>query len=147
MRGLALSLNPFRFALCPGLPQNRRMQIRIAIVILSYALITAQAIEPWKTLKLWPGKAPGEKGDIGPEAPKQQRPGQKKVIRLGNVSVPTLSVFKPKQPNGAAVMICPGGGYSILAWDLEGTEIAEWLNGIGVTAIVLKYRVPRRKNG
>jgi acetyl esterase/lipase len=68
------------------------------------------------------------------------------VIRLGNVSVPTFSVFKPKQPNGAAVMICPGGGYSILAWDLEGTEVAEWLNGIGVTAIVVKYRVPRRKN-
>jgi acetyl esterase/lipase len=122
------------------------MQIRIAIVILSCALISAEAIEPWKTLKLWPGKAPGEKGDIGLEAPKQHRPGQKKVIRLGNVSVPTFSVFKPKQPNGAAVMICPGGGYSILAWDLEGTEVAEWLNGIGVTAIVVKYRVPRRKN-
>ena len=104
------------------------MQIRIAIVILSYALISAQAIEPWKTLKLWPGKAPGETGDIGPEAPKQHRPGQKRVVRLGNVSVPTLSVFKPKQPNGAAVMVCPGGGYSILAWDLEGTEVAEWLN-------------------
>ena len=50
------------------------------------------------------------------------------------------------KPNGAAVVICPGGGYSILAWDLEGTEVAQWLNGIGVTALVLKYRVPRRKN-
>ena len=122
------------------------MQIRLAIVVLAFGMISAQAIEPWKTLKLWPEKAPGEKGDIGLEAPKQHRPGQKKVIRLGNVSVPTFSVFKPKQPNGAAVMICPGGGYSILAWDLEGTEVAEWLNGIGVTAIVVKYRVPRRKN-
>ena len=122
------------------------MQIRLAIMILAFGMISAQAIEPWKTLKLWPGKAPGEKDDIGLEAPKQHRPGQKKVIRLGNVSVPTFSVFKPKQPNGAAVMICPGGGYSILAWDLEGTEVAEWLNGIGVTAIVVKYRVPRRKN-
>ena len=57
-----------------------------------------------------------------------------------------LSVFKPTNPNGTAVVICPGGGYNILAWDLEGTEVAEWLNGIGVTAIVLKYRVPRRKD-
>ena len=102
------------------------MQIRLAIVILAFGMISAQAIEPWKTLKLWPGKAPGEKDDIGLEGPRPHRPGQKKVIRLGNVSVPTLSVFKPKQPNGAAVMICPGGGYSILAWDLEGAEVAEW---------------------
>ena len=122
------------------------MQIRLAMMMLAFGTTSVQAIESWKTLNLWPGKAPGEKDDIGLEGPRQQRPGQKKVIRLGNVSVPTLSVFKPKQPNGAAVMICPGGGYSILAWDLEGTEIAEWLNGIGVTAIVLKYRVPRRKN-
>ena len=98
-------------------------------------------------MKLWPGKAPGEKGDIGPEGPKPDRPGQKKkIIRLANVSVPTLSVYNPKKPNGAAVVICPGGGYSILAMDLEGTEVAQWLNGIGVTAIVVKYRVPRRKD-
>lgn len=108
--------------------------------------LTATAIEPWKTIKLWPGKAPGEQDDIGPEGERPQRPGQRKVIRIQNVSVPTLSVFKPKQPNGTAVVICPGGGYTILAWDLEGTEVAEWLNRIGVTAIVVKYRVPRRKN-
>ena len=122
------------------------MQIRLAIVILAFGMISAQAIEPWKTLKLWPGKAPGEKDDIGLEGPRPQRPGQKKVIRLGNVSVPTLTVFKPKQPNGAAVVICPGGGYSILAWDLEGTEVAEWLDKLNVTAILVKYRVPRRKD-
>ena len=122
------------------------MQIRLAIVILAFGMISAQAIEPWKTLKLWPGKAPGEKDDIGLEGPRPHRPGQKKVIRLGNVSVPTLTVFKPKQPNGAAVVICPGGGYSILAWDLEGTEVAEWLDKLNVTAILVKYRVPRRKD-
>ena len=47
--------------------------------------------------------------------------------------------------NGSAVVVCPGGGYSILAWDLEGTEVAEWLNSVGVTAVVLKYRVPTRQ--
>ena len=146
MRRLALSHNPFRFDFCPGLSQVCRMQIRLAIVILAFGMISAQAIEPWKTLKLWPGKAPGEKDDIGLEGPRPHRPGQKKVIRLGNVSVPTLTVFKPKQPNGAAVVICPGGGYSILAWDLEGTEVAEWLDKLNVTAILVKYRVPRRKD-
>ena len=123
------------------------MQTRLAILFLACAVFDVQAMEPWKTLKLWPGKAPGEKGDIGPEAPKPYRPGQKKkIIRLANVSEPTLSVYNPKNPNGAAGVICPGGGYSILAMDLEGIEVAEWLNGVGITAIVLKYRVPRRKD-
>jgi acetyl esterase/lipase len=66
------------------------------------------------------------------------------VIRLGNVTHPTLSVYRPKHPNrsAAAVIVCPGGGHHILAWDLEGTEVAEWLNELGITAVVLKYRVP-----
>ena len=122
------------------------MPTHLILTLLLGSVLSTQAIEPWKTLKLWPKNAPGEQGDIGPEAPRPVRPGQKKVIRIGNVSVPTLSIFKPMKPNGAAVVICPGGGYSILAWDLEGTEVAQWLNGIGVTALVLKYRVPRRKN-
>jgi acetyl esterase/lipase len=111
--------------------------------------ILVHALEPTKTIELWPGDAPGEvKGEVGEEAPKPNRPGSKKIIRLGNVSKPTLSVFPaPKdKANGAAVLVCPGGGYSILAYDLEGTEVCEWLNSIGVTGILLKYRVPRRKN-
>ena len=59
---------------------------------------------------------------------------------------PTLTLFRPAKDKdtGAAVVIAPGGGYNILAWDLEGEEVAAWLNSIGVTGIVLKYRVPRR---
>src|SRR5262249_54892297 len=61
-------------------------------------------------------------------------------------SKPTLTIFRPakEKDTGASVVICPGGGYHILAWDLEGEEVAGWLNSIGVTGIVLKYRVPRR---
>lgn len=72
--------------------------------------------------------------------------GGRRLIRLGNVSTPTLHVFRPEKSKdtGAAVIIAPGGGYHILAWDLEGEEVAEWLAGIGVTGVVLKYRVPRR---
>jgi acetyl esterase/lipase len=66
----------------------------------------------------------------------------KAVIRLGDITNPSIKIFKPKVPNGTAVVVCPGGGYYILAMDLEGTEICEWFNSIGVTAILLKYRVP-----
>src|ERR1700759_4800730 len=100
---------------------------------------------------LWPGEVPGEKGDIGEEKD-QSKPNQglgsgKSVIRLVNVSKPTLTVYKPPQDKdtGASVLVCPGGGYGILAYDLEGTEVCEWLNSIGVTGVLLKYRVPARK--
>jgi acetyl esterase/lipase len=67
----------------------------------------------------------------------------KPLIRLGNVSVPTLTLYKPRGKNtGAAVVVFPGGGYSILAIDLEGTEVCDWLNSAGVTCLLLKYRVP-----
>jgi acetyl esterase/lipase len=103
-----------------------------------------------KPVTLWPGVAPGDKGDIGPEhdSTKHNPKGEpsKEVIRLANVSKPTITVFSPPkdQNTGAAVVVCPGGGYAILAYDLEGTEICHWLNSIGVTGVLLKYRVPAR---
>jgi len=98
-------------------------------------------------LKVWPAAAPGEKGDIGPEQFQPPRSEPRPVQRLTNVSQPTLTVYRPSAGDtGTAVIICPGGGYSILALDLEGTEVASWLNSIGVTAVVLKYRVPARKD-
>ncbi|HMF18262.1 MAG TPA: alpha/beta hydrolase [Gemmataceae bacterium] len=98
------------------------------------------------TLDVWPGIAPGETGKIGPEKILDDKPGQRKVKRIANVSRPTITIYRPAKDKdtGAAVLIAPGGGYSILAWDLEGTEVADWLNSIGVTGIVLKYRVPKR---
>lgn len=102
-------------------------------------------------IELWPGVAPGEKGDIGPERdttkPDSKVPPEKYVTRIGNVSKPTLTLFAPSadKANGASVVVCPGGGYSILAYDLEGTEICKWLNSVGVTGVLLKYRVPSRK--
>ncbi len=104
------------------------------------------AVEP-QVLDVWPaGKVPGEPSGIGEEHEQEQRPNEKTVRRIGNVTHPTISVFSPpaEKNSGAAVLIAPGGGYHILAWDLEGTEVAQWLNSIGVTGIVLKYRVPRR---
>ncbi|TFZ44076.1 alpha/beta hydrolase [Stenotrophomonas maltophilia] len=64
-------------------------------------------------------------------------------MMLQNVAVPTLTVFPPKGPaNGTAVMVVPGGGYRVLAMDLEGSEICDWLTGQGITCALLKYRVP-----
>lgn len=99
------------------------------------------------TVAVWPGQAPGEKGEIGPEKVTQGKPGEARpVTRITNVARPTLTIFRPAKAKdtGAAVVIAPGGGYNILAWDLEGEEVARWLNSVGVTGIVLKYRVPRR---
>lgn len=108
---------------------------------------------PDRTLDLWPGPPPGETRALPPESD-QTRPTDKLVagrplIRMGNVSTPQLAVFRPEPrlDTGTAVVICPGGGFNILAYDLEGTEVADWLNGLGVTGIVLKYRVPARDPG
>jgi acetyl esterase/lipase len=100
------------------------------------------------TLDVWPGKVPGETGEVGPEKILEDKPGERKVKRITNVTKPTITVYRPQKEKdtGTAVLICPGGGYNILAWDLEGEEVASWLNSIGVTGIVLKYRVPRRKD-
>lgn len=97
-------------------------------------------------INVWPGNPPGETKDIPEEGVLPDRPGQRKVQRITNVSKPTLTIYRPakEKDTGAAVLICPGGGYHILAWDLEGVEVAKWLNSIGVTGVVLKYRVPRR---
>ena len=100
---------------------------------------------------LWPGKAPGETRELPAEQdltkPTEGLIAGRRLIRLGNVSEPTLEVYRPPAAtrNGAAVLVCPGGGYHILAMDLEGTEVCEWLNSIGVTGVLLKYRVPRRE--
>lgn len=104
-----------------------------------------------ESILLWPGEAPGEKGNIGEEHDSTKYdpniPREKQVIRLTNVTKPSITLFKapPDKDTGAAVIVCPGGGYHILAWDLEGTEICEWLNSIGVTGVLLKYRVPGRE--
>ncbi|HSI10440.1 MAG TPA: alpha/beta hydrolase [Chthoniobacter sp.] len=130
----------------PSLP--RISSLIFAAFVFCTPLLRADSTPP--VINLWPDTAPGEKGDIGEEKditkPTDGKPGGKSVIRLGNVSKPTITVYAPPadKANGTAVVVCPGGGYGILALDLEGTEICEWLNSIGVTGVLLKYRVPKR---
>lgn len=119
----------------------------VLLTLLTYCLPTAAADGPI-TLNVWPNRPPGEDRKLPPEADQTKESDKliagRRIIKLGNVSIPQISVYRPApgQANGAAVVICPGGGHYILAMDLEGTEVAEWLTSIGVTAIVLKYRVP-----
>ena len=72
--------------------------------------------------------------------------GDATVLRVTNVSEPTITIYPAPEEHatGTAMIVCPGGGYQILAYDLEGTEICDWLSEIGITAVLLKYRVPRR---
>src|ERR1044072_5846875 len=120
----------------------------LSLVVVGWAL-NASAAEP-VVLNLWPGKPPGEMKELPPEADTTKDTDRliagRRIIKLGNVSTPQLAIYRaPKEKDtGASVIICPGGGHNILAYDLEGTEVAEWLNAIGVTGIVLKYRVPFR---
>lgn len=117
----------------------------LALLLLFASASFADDPKPTVTLDLWPGKAPGEVKDLPPEAYQPMKAGQLDVKRLGNVSKPQIAVYVPEKPNGACVVIAPGGGYSILAIEHEGTDVATWLNKLGVTAVVLKYRVPRRE--
>jgi acetyl esterase/lipase len=96
---------------------------------------------------LWPKGAPGPNTTTGPEGETSTAASPlvagRWVARVGNVSVPTLTVYEPKgASNGAGVVVFPGGAYKILAMDLEGTEVCEWLTARGVACFLLKYRVP-----
>ena len=96
---------------------------------------------------LWPGKVPGELKEKQP--PVIDTSKNDKILRFDEVTNPAIEVFLPDKAikSGSAVIVCPGGGYNILAYDLEGTEIAGWLNKLGFTAFVLQYRIPDKKGG
>ena len=130
-------IRPLIFALC---------------VACAFGSLSAQkpAWQPARGLSetpIWPGVVPDAAPSAGPEidttTSKDQLIAGKPLIRLGNVSIPTMTVYPPKGKNtGAAMVVFPGGGYRILAIDLEGTEVCDWLTSSGVTCILLKYRVP-----
>src|SRR3954468_14747006 len=105
---------------------------------------------PLTTVDVWPaGKMPGK----GSERPEGEWTGRKPdgFHRITDVSRPTLAVFPaPRAPGAAAapaMVVCPGGGYSYVVIDKEGSEIAAWLNAAGISAVVLKYRVPGNREG
>jgi acetyl esterase/lipase len=120
-------------------------------IIISFLLITMTCFESFSQKKdlfyLWPGTVPGEiKEKNNPVTAASENDN---ILRLSEVTDPAVEIFLPDKSvkNGAAVIVCPGGGYHILAYDLEGTEVAAWLNKNGYAAFVLQYRVPDNKAG
>ena len=106
-----------------------------------------------QVLELWPGKVPDEPGNVGPEKVHMSKILDRKQVEvteatrlLTSVTRPTLTIYRPakEKDTGTVVLICPGGGYWDLYWQLEGEEVADWLNSLGVTGVIVKYRVPRR---
>jgi acetyl esterase/lipase len=104
-----------------------------------------QAPQNLTQIPIWPGKAPDMPKTPGPAESMSQVskvPGRH-YVSVSDVSVPTMTIFKPKENSaGAAIIVFPGGGFRILAMDIEGTEICDWVTSKGITCVLLKYRVP-----
>jgi acetyl esterase/lipase len=116
------------------------MRLRLALVFLAAVITNAQTILP-----LWSDRAAaGSTGEKDTTTSKDQLIAGKRVERLTGVANPTITLYPAPATNnsGAAIVVFPGGGYRILALDLEGTEVCTWLNSIGITCVLLKYRVP-----
>jgi acetyl esterase/lipase len=127
-----------------------RLSITVCLLWVCLVCGSATAEDP-QVETLWPSTPPGPPALVQGDEQDMTKPEDrliagKRIIKLGNVSTPQMHVYLPakEKANGGAVVICPGGGFSILAWDLEGTEVAQWLNSLGFAAIVVKYRVPTR---
>ena len=123
-----------------------------ALFIFLTVACSTTAAEPL-VVGIWPGKVPDESGGIGPERIRMSPKLEKKEVEvteptrmITDVTKPTITIYQAakNKNSGTAMIICPGGGYWNLYWELEGEEVAQWLNSIGVTGIILKYRVPRR---
>lgn len=108
---------------------------------LATVAVPAAAAEP-VVLDLWPAGPPTAPADDIGEERELERDQPDGVVRLTGISRPQITVYPSENPNGAAVLVCPGGGYQILAYEHEGSQVCEFLVEHGVTAILLKYRVP-----
>jgi acetyl esterase/lipase len=123
--------------------QLTRVFLCTAFTLASFAQTTQHV-----TLPLWPQGTPepwhveGQERDV--TKPTEGTPGGRRVTRISDVSQPSLTVYSPKDATGVtpAVLVFPGGGYRILAYDLEGTEVCDWLNSLSMICVLVKYRVP-----
>ncbi|HXX28538.1 MAG TPA: alpha/beta hydrolase [Terriglobales bacterium] len=130
---------------------KRKTLIVALCVVLGFGGLSAQT-PAWQPssghtqVPIWPGAVPDAGPIAGPEVAateKESLVAGSPWVAVGKVSRPTMTVYFPKGRNtGTAVVVFPGGGYWILAIDLEGTEVCDWLTSRGITCVLLKYRVP-----
>src|SRR2546423_1807405 len=116
-----------------------------ATCCLVYSCVAGEA----PVVSLWLGTPPDESGEMRPERERMSPGGPltktevtESTRMITDVFQPSLTIYRPPadKQTGTAMIICPGGGYWNLYWRVEGEEVAEWLNSIGVTGIILKYR-------
>lgn len=119
-----------------------RVLATAAAVLFAWGVAAAEGPAGPTVVPLWPGPPPGEVRARGPEHPVEGRP--RPFTQYTDIARPELHVVAPPagKGNGTAVLVCPGGGLQRLAWEHEGLEVARWLNSLGCTAALLKYRVP-----
>src|SRR5438477_1624486 len=111
---------------------------------LSFCVLTVRAAEP-VTMKLWPDGPPSPLPAKSEATAKLiESYGGVTATRLSDITEPTITVYQPEKPNGTCVIVAPGGGFMFLSWSFEGTQVCEWLNTLGVAAVLLKYRTPTR---
>jgi len=117
---------------------------KIAISVALCGAFVGESVAGNNTYPVWPeGKIPLFK-DVGPETVK---PTTDDIVRYTNVSTPTITFVKATSEDPTpAVLVCPGGGYSHLAWSHEGIETAQWFKKKGVSAFILKYRCPKQRD-
>ena len=142
---------------------SRPRAVMLALVIIGGATLNCDAQSGWQPaaghtqIPLWPDGPPGARTGIGAEAVhnainrdtgKKKLVGGKPYSYIENVTRPTITVYSPAKNNtGAAVIVYPGGGFNVLAVDIEGTEACDWLTSIGISCVLLKYRVPCQHEG
>ena len=125
------------------------MRLRLELLLFLIGIGFMQTIQAQESpILLFPKGAPGETTKLVEKASRNGgKVGGETVLRVTNVSEPTITIYQAPEEvaMGSAMIVCPGGGYSILAYDLEGDEVCNWLNNLGITAVLLKYRVPVRE--
>jgi acetyl esterase/lipase len=118
------------------------------LALLIFVLLVSSASAQQQTLLLWPNGNPEPSKVVGPEIDPTTDANRivsgKVTVRVTNVSKPSLTVYSPDpaKNTGAAALVFPGGAYIRLAYNIEGTEVCDWLNSIGMTCVLVKYRVP-----
>ena len=124
------------------------MRIKLLCIHLAALCILcgpASAAPERLTLKLWPDRPPTAMAPKSEATTKLIKSyGGTNATRISDVTDPTVTVYRPDKANGTSVIVAPGGGFMFLSWAHEGTQVCEWLNSLGVTAVLLKYRTPTR---
>ncbi len=123
----------------------RYMRGQISVMVLFTVLNAPLGLQAAESITIWPGLAPGESSDARGTVMEARPTDTQPITRVEKIRLPTMDVYPAREPNGTGVVILPGGGFGRVVVDLEGSEVADILNRIGITAFVLRYRTNEAK--